>query len=106
MGIVYGRQGHYEEADRLFEKARNIRINVHGFHHPDLTNSHVNKAWINIKQGNESECREHLLRALETGFLWTELTFLQTENDFKALRNTPWFRDLLQNAETAESKRH
>ena len=47
-------------------------------------------------QGNESECREYLLRALETGFLWIPTTLLKTDDDFKALKNTAWFQNLLQ----------
>ena len=105
MAVVHGRQGHYDESDRLLDAARNIRIKVHGFHHPSLAKSHVNKAWIKIKQENESECREHLVRALETGYLWTAVAFLKTEDDFKALRNAVWFQDLLQDAEAAASKR-
>jgi len=102
MAVVRGRQGHYEESARLFEEGHNICMKVYGYHHPQIAKSHVNKAWISIKTGNERECREHLSRALETGFLWTEVTFLKTEDAFEALRNTAWFQDLLQNAE----KRH
>ena len=44
IGIVYERQGQYEESVHLLEEARNIRIKVHGFHHPSLAQSLLNKA--------------------------------------------------------------
>jgi len=62
-----------------------------------VTNSHVNLAWINAKQGNESNCRELLQRSLETGFLWREKAFLESENDFGAVQDTAWFQELLTN---------
>ena len=102
MAVVRAIQGHYEEADRLFEEGHNIEMKVYGYHHPTTAKFHVNKAWISIKAGNERECREHLSCALETGFLWIAVPFLKTEETFEALQNTAWFQDLLQNAE----KRH
>ena len=106
IAVVNGRQGKYEEAFHLLEKSLDIRIKLVGFNHPNVVNSYVNLAWISIKQGNESKCQAHLLRAFETGFLWRELSFLETEDDFSAVRSAAWFQDLLQNAKKEESKVH
>jgi hypothetical protein len=48
----------------------------------------------------------HLLRAFETGLLWRELRFLETEEDFSAVRSTAWFQDLVQSAKNEDSKTH
>ena len=106
IAVVNGRQGKYEEAFHLLEKSLDIRIKLVGFNHPNVVNSYVNLAWISIKQGNESKCQAHLLRAFETGFLWRALSFLETEDDFSAVRSAAWFQDLLQNAKKEESKVH
>ena len=106
ISVVNGRQGKYEEAFHLLEKSLDMSIKMVGFNHPDVLNRYVNLAWISIKQGNESKCQAHLLRAFETGFLWRELSFLETEEDFSAVRSAAWFQDLLQNAKKEESKVH
>ena len=106
IAVVNGRQGKYEEAFQLLEKSLDMRIKLVGFNHPDVVNSHVNLAWISIKQGNESKCQAHLLRAFETGFLWSALSFLETEDDFSAVRSAAWFQDLLQNAKKEKTKGH
>ena len=106
IAVVNGRQGKYEEAFHLLEKSLDMSIKMVGFNHPDVLNRYVNLAWISIKQGNESKCQAHLLRAFETGFLWGALSFLETEDDFSAVRSAAWFQDLLQNAKKEESKVH
>ena len=83
-----------------------MRIKLVDFHHPEVVESYVNLAWISIKQGNECKCQAHLLRAFETGFLWRASSFLETEDDFSAVRSASWFQDLLQNANKEESKVH
>jgi hypothetical protein len=84
IAVVNGRQGKYEEAFHLLEKSLDMRIS--------------------IKQGNESKCQAHLLRAFETGFLWGALSFLEPEDDFSAVRSAAWFQDLLQNTKKEESR--
>jgi len=98
MGVVYGRQGDHANSQAQFQKARDIAMSVVGFNHPDVANCQVNLAWINMKQGKESECKAHLGQALETGFLWKAKSFLEADNVFDPVRQAEWFQELLANA--------
>ena len=69
-----------------------------GFSHPSVAQAHVNLAWINVKQGKDSDCQAHLERGLQTDFLWSFKSFLETEGDFGGVRDTLWFQDLLKKA--------
>jgi Tfp pilus assembly protein PilF len=99
MGVVYGRQGHHSGAQTQFQKALDISIRAVGFNHPQVAIGHVNLAWINMKQGKESECKAHLEHALETGFVWQCKSFLQTDNVFDPVRQADWFEELLSSSE-------
>ena len=98
MGVVYGRQGDHVRGQALFQQALDVQMQVAGFKHPHVAESHVCLAWISMKQGEESECQAHLERALDTGFLWQQTSFLEEEDSFDAVRQAVWFREMLANA--------
>ena len=93
-----GRQGWYEEAVAELEKALKMRSRMLGASHPLVANSHVNLAWIRAKQGREQDCRRHLQDLVQTGFCWTCKSFLESEDDFAVVRETEWFRAVLDQA--------
>ena len=97
IGMIHGRQGDHVHTRSLSHEAMDIQMQVFGFKHPDVAESQVRLAWLSMKQGQASECQVHLERALDTGFHWQEESFLEKEDEFDAVRQAVWFREVLAN---------
>ena len=60
IGIVYCRQGRYNEALQEYEKCLKIRVEKLGHEHPDVAASYNNMANVYHSQGKYDEALEYL----------------------------------------------
>ena len=75
--------------------------NIFGPQHPSLAEYHCYLAWVECRRSggvDVDKCKAHLLRALETKFLWTQRSFLTSEDAFASVRQDAWFQSLLDQA--------
>jgi cytochrome c-type biogenesis protein CcmH/NrfG/MinD-like ATPase involved in chromosome partitioning or flagellar assembly len=79
-----------EEADRLLAQAGAFLLRA-GQIEPDEL---YNLACLASLQSKPEECREMLFRCLRAGTL-PDVTYLATDTDLAAVRDLPWFQDLL-----------
>ena len=63
IGLVYDRQGKYEEALEYYQKSLDIKIRVVGGDHPDVATSYQNLAVVYQRQGNHVQTQEMVTKA-------------------------------------------
>ena len=102
IGELAGRQNNdWDAAADGITRALTSNGNIFGPQHPSLAECHCYLAWVECRRSggvDVDKCKAHLLRALETKFLWTQRSFLTSEDAFASVRQDAWFQSLLDQA--------
>ena len=102
IGELAGRQNNdWDAAADGITRALTSNGNIFGPQHPSLAECHCYLAWVECRRSggvDVDQCKAHLLRALETKFLWTQRSFLTSEDAFASVRQDAWFQSLLDQA--------
>ena len=102
IGELAGRQNNdWDAAADGITRALTSNGNIFGPQHPSLAECHCHLAWVECRRSggvDVDKCKAHLLRALETKFLWTQRSFLTSEDAFASVRQSAWFQSLLDQA--------
>ena len=102
IGELAGRQKNdWDAAAHGITRALTSNGNIFGPQHRSLAECHCYLAWVECRRSggvDVDKCKAHLLRALETKFLWTQRSFLTSEDAFASVRQDAWFQSLLDQA--------
>ena len=93
IGNVYQKQGRYEEALVEYEKDLDLLVSVHGQEHPDVANMYYNLACLYAAR-ESTLCRDMLLKAEQTGYLYLLKEHMKTDSDMDPVRELEWYKDL------------
>ena len=96
MGIVYSKQGNYEQAPFHHGRAQEVFVALYGDRHPHLANTYYNMACFHAKHDTE-QCRMMLEKAEKTGCLWLAVTseHVQNDSDLDPVRHFDWFTEMV-----------
>jgi hypothetical protein len=95
IGLVYQEKGDIENALVQHQKALEIRTRVFGSEkHREVCSSFYNLACAHATR-DSMLCRDMLLKAEQTGFLYLLKEHMKTDSDLDAVRELEWYKELV-----------